>query len=99
MASQGNRLAGVLRRPFQDVLCRPVVLDEIEVGGRKLLEPIPEIADDGNSFQEHFRQHDRRSDVDIHATAIQFSRHGTKEAKITIRRFTQRSAGGLGEHG
>ena len=73
MSSQGNRLAGVLSWPFQDVLCGPIVLDEVEIGGREFLQPMPEIADNGNSFQEDFRQDDGRPDVEINAASIEFS--------------------------
>ena len=55
MASQSNRLTRVLRRPLEDVLGRPVMLDEIQIRRRKLFMSMAKVPHHGDGFQEDLR--------------------------------------------
>src|SRR5688572_25907349 len=44
VAGKSNRLAGTLRRALQDILSRPVMLNEVEVRRRELLEAMSQVA-------------------------------------------------------
>ena len=65
------------------------MLDEVEVGRRKFLKPMSEIANDRNRFQKYLRQNNRRADIDINTAAIEFLSHSTEEAEILIGRFSK----------
>src|SRR6516164_4300220 len=95
MARQCDRLTGILCWPLEDVLSRPVVLDEIEIRRSKFLETIAEVANNRDRLQEYLRQNNCRADIDIHSTAIQLTSHSTEEAKILIRCFAESFAGCL----
>ena len=62
----------------------PVVLQKIEVDSGESRERIAEIAHHGDGFQKHFRQNDRRSDIQVNAALVKTAHKRAKEAKIAM---------------
>src|SRR5882672_279882 len=95
MPCESYGLARVLCRSLQDILSWTVVLDEVEIGCRELLEPMSEIPHHRYRLQKHFRQNDRRADIQENAAAVELFNHRTEEAKIVVGCFSHRFARGL----
>src|SRR2546425_4892822 len=84
MSGKGNGLAGFLCWSFQYILCRPVVLYEVEIRRCEFFQAVPKISHHGDGLQEDFGQDDRGSDIQVNASTIELSSHTTEEAKITV---------------
>src|SRR5947209_1611265 len=74
------------RRTADDVRQWAIGLYEVEVGGREVFERVAEVSDERHAFEEDFRQHDRRADVEIDAAAVQAPDEFGEQAKVRVRR-------------
>src|SRR5262249_52434320 len=94
MAGQSDGLAGILCGPLQNVMSGPIVLNEIQVCGRKFPQLIAEITHNRDRFQENLWKNHRRTNIKVDSTSIQTLCHCAKQTEIPIRRGPQFCAGG-----
>ena len=55
-------------RPIDHIGHCPVMADEIEIGSSEHLDPVPQIADDGQGLEKHLGHQYRRTQVKIGST-------------------------------
>ena len=87
-----ERLCGAL----QHVLCRSVVLDEVEVGGGEVPQRAAQSAHRRSRLQENFRQDDGRAHVQIDTAFVHSFDQRAEQAEVAVRGGAQRSAVGAG---
>src|SRR5689334_13173836 len=93
MASQSDRLTGMLRRSFEYVLSGPIMLDEVQIGGGEFLHGMTKISYYRDRFQKYFRQNHSRAHIQINAAAIEILCHRTEQSKVAISRIAYSFAG------
>ena len=79
-------------RTLHNVSQRSILLDEIKVCRRELLEPVTQISNYGHGFQEHFRQDNRGAEVQINAAAIKLIDERTEKPEIMMSSLASRSS-------
>src|SRR5438477_208451 len=71
------------------------MLNKVEIRRREFFKTISEIAHQRYGLQEDFRQNDCGADIQVNASTIKVSGHGTEEAKIPIAGFAEVLSGCL----
>jgi hypothetical protein len=85
----------VCYRTSHNVCQRAILLDEIQVDRREILERATKISDGRYSLEKYFGKCDSGTDVQIDAPSVEIFHESAQEFEIPVRRGSKRSAVGV----